>query len=380
MANANGGQEPLAIVGLACRLPGGATSPSKLWDFLEEGRVAPNSVPASRFRHAGHSDGSHKPGTMRGAGGMFLSEDDVDLTDFDASFFEIAGTEAVATDPNQRQMLEVVYEALESAGISMHAISGKPVAVFAASFAIDYADMHARNPEDKPANTGMGVGRAILANRLSWFYNLKGPSVTIDTACSGSLVALDMAARTLRSGETDMAIVAASNLFLSPEHVIDDAIVGQVHSPTGLCHSFDAAADGYVKAEAVSCVILKRVETARQDRDPIRAVLRGVAINSNGRTNGIGSPSSEAQAAAIHAAYINAGIVNLNDTQFLECHGTGTKAGDGIEVEGIAQSFAPSRNAEKPLIIGSVSPPLLQKSTPSSLLWTTNSSILTAYL
>ncbi|KAK4214121.1 polyketide synthase [Rhypophila decipiens] len=354
MAESNVGQEPLAIVGVACRLPGGATTPSKLWDFLEEGRIAPNTVPASRFRLSGHWDGSHKPGTMRPAGGMFLSEDDVDLTAFDASFFEIAGAEAVATDPNQRQMLEVVYEGLESAGIPMDAINGKPVAVFAASFAVDYADIHARNPEDKPGNTGLGVGRAILANRLSWFYNLKGPSVTVDTACSGSLIALDMATRTLRSGEVDMAIVAASNLYMSPEHVIDDALVGQAHSPTGLCHSFDAAADGYVKAEAVSCLILKRLASALRDGDPIRAVLRGVAINANGRTNGIGSPSSEAQAAAIRKAYANAGITNLNDTQFLECHGTGTKAGDAIEVAGVAQAFASSRETEKPLIIGSI--------------------------
>ena len=351
----NDAKEPLAVVGIACRLPGGTTSPSKLWDFLEEGRVAPNTVPASRFHIAGHWDGSHKPGTMRPAGGMFLSPQDVDLADFDASFFEIAGAEAVATDPNQRQILEVVYEGLESAGIPMDAVNGKPVAVFTASFAVDYADMHARNPEDKPGNTGLGVGRAILSNRLSWFFNLKGPSVTVDTACSGSLIALDMAARMLRSGEVDTAIVAASNLYMSPEHVIDDALVGQAHSPTGLCHSFDAAADGYVKAEAVSCLVLKRLETALRDKDPIRAVVRGVAINANGRTNGIGSPSSEAQAAAIRKAYANAGIANLNDTQFLECHGTGTKAGDAIEVAGVAQAFAASRDAERPLVIGSVS-------------------------
>lgn len=355
MENSNAGQVPLAVVGVACRLPGGASSPSKLWDFLEEGRLAPNTVPASRFRHAAHYDGSHKPGTMRPAGGIFLSEQDVDLADFDASFFEIAGAEATATDPNQRQMLEVVYEALDSAGIPMDAVSGKPVAVFVASFAVDYSDIHARDPEVKPGNTGLGVGRAILANRLSWFYNLQGPSVTVDTACSGSLIALDMAARTLRSGEVDTAIIAASNLYLSPEHVIDDAIVGQAHSPSGRCHSFDAAADGYAKAEAVSCLILKRLDTALRDRDPIRAVVRGVAINANGRTNGIGSPSSEAQAAAIRKAYANAGIVNLNDTQFLECHGTGTKAGDAIEVVGVAQAFAASRDAENPLLIGSVS-------------------------
>lgn len=349
------GQEPLAIVGLACRLPGGNSSPGKLWDFLEEGKIASNAVPSSRFNFAGHWDGSRKPGTMRPAGGMFLSEQDVDLANFDAAFFEMGGAEALATDPNQRQMLEIVYEGLESAGIPMDAINGRDVACFVASFAVDYADIHARDPEDRPGNTGLGVGRAILANRISWFFNLKGPSVTVDTACSGSLIALDLAARALRSHEVDAAIIAASNLYMSPEHVIDDALVGQAHSPTGLCHTFDAAADGYVKAEAVSCLVVKRLETALRDRDPIRAVVRGIAINSNGRTNGIGSPSSEAQAAAIRKAYANAGIVDLNETQYLECHGTGTKAGDAIEVAGVAAAFAETRDPTKPLIIGSVS-------------------------
>lgn len=275
-------QEPIAIIGMACRLPGGNSSPGRLWDFLEEGKVASNEVPASRFNFSGHWDGSLKPGTMRPKGGMFISEQDVDLAEFDAGFFELGGAEALATDPNQRQMLEVVYEGLESAGVSMEAISGAPVACFVASFAVDYGDIQLRDPEDRPGNTGLGVGRAILANRLSWFFNLKGPSVTVDTACSGSLIALDMACRTLRSGEADSAIIAASNLYLSPEHVIDDALVGQAHSPTGLCHSFDAAADGYVKAEAVSCLVVKRLETALRDRDPIRAVVRGIAINRLG--------------------------------------------------------------------------------------------------
>lgn len=276
---ASGVQEPLAVVGLACRLPGGNSSPGKLWDFLEEGKVASNEVPPSRFNFASHWDGSHKPGTMRPKGGMFLSEQDVDLATFDASFFEIAGTEAIATDPNQRQMLEIVYEGLESAGLSMESLNGESAACFVSSFAVDYLDNHQRDPEERPKMTDLGIGRAILANRISWFFNLKGPSVTIDTACSGSLVALDLACRTLCTHEVDTAIVATSNLYMSPEHVIDSGFVGEAHSPTGLCHTFDASADGYVKAEAVSCLIVKRLDTALRDRDPIRAVIRGVAIN-----------------------------------------------------------------------------------------------------
>ncbi|PQE21177.1 Lovastatin diketide synthase protein [Rutstroemia sp. NJR-2017a BBW] len=158
----------------------------------------------------------------------------------------------------------------------------------------------------------IGVGRAIMANRLSYFLHIKGPSITIDTACSGSLVGLDLACRSLQSGEVDAAIVATSNFYLNPDHVMDAGNVGQAHSPTALCHTFDADADGYVKAEAVSCVIVKRLADAIRDCDPIRAIVRGSASNSNGRTGGIASPSGEAQAAAICSAYSNAGITNFN--------------------------------------------------------------------
>lgn len=289
-------QEPVAIVGFSCRLPGGNSSPTKLWDFLEQGKVASNKVPASRFNIKGHWDGSHKPGTMRPLGGMFL--DDVDLADFDASFFEISGTEAIASksypliyvrispltvnvtvDPNQRQMLEVVYEGLENAGIPLEQVNGKPVACFVGAYSSDYGDMQNRDPEDRPANNAIGIGRAIMANRISYFLNIKGPSITIDTACSGSLVGLDMACRVLQSGEVDAAIVATSNIYLNPDHVIDAGNVGQAHSPSGLCHTFDVDADGYVKAEAVSCVVVKRLSDAIRDRDPIRSVLRGLASN-----------------------------------------------------------------------------------------------------
>ncbi|KAK3292170.1 uncharacterized protein B0H64DRAFT_466731 [Chaetomium fimeti] len=214
--------------------------------------------------------------------------------------------------------------------------------------------MQNRDPEDRPANNALGVGRAILANRLSHFLNIRGPSATIDTACSGSLVGLDMACRYLSTGEVDAAIVATSNVYMSPEHMIDAGNVGSAHSPTALCHTFDVAADGYVKAEAVSTVIVKRLSDAIRDRDPIRAVVLGTANTSNGRTAGIASPNSEAQALAIRQAYANAGIVDFNLTTYLECHGTGTQAGDPTEVRGAGSVFAPTRPADKPLIIGSI--------------------------
>ncbi|KAM0133546.1 hypothetical protein ACHAO1_006203 [Botrytis cinerea] len=345
-------QEPVAIIGFACRLPGGNTTPKKLWEFLERGDIASNKVPKSRFNIEGHWDGSQKPRTMRPCGGMFL--EDIDPADFDASFFEISRSEAISMDPNQRQMLEVVFEGLENAGIPLESLDGAPVGCFVGSYASDYGDMQNRDPEDRPASITVGVGRAIMANRLSHFLNIKGPSMTIDTACSGSLVGLDVACRYLQSREIDSAIIATSNLYLNPEHVMDLGAVGNAHSPTGLCHTFDIDADGYVKAEAVSSIIVKRLSDAIRDRDPIRAVIRGSATNSDGRTPGIASPSAEAQSAAIRAAYANAGITNLNDTAYLECHGTGTQAGDPTEVKGAASAFSGTRSADKPLIIGSI--------------------------
>ncbi len=177
-------------------------------------------------------------------------------------------------------------------------------------------------------------------------------SMTLDTACSGSLVGVDIACRYLQTGEINGAIVGGCNLYLSPEHVIDS----DTASPSGRCHTFDINADGYIKAEAVNMLIMKRLDDAMRDQDPIRGVIRGSAINSDGWTAGIASPSAEAQAAAIRQAYANANISDLNATTYLECHGTGTKAGDPIEVTGVASVFSNSRSLHQPLIIGSVSP------------------------
>lgn len=179
-------------------------------------------------------------------------------------------------------------------------------------------------------------------------------SMTLDTACSGSLVAVDVACRYLQTREISGAIVAGCNLYLNPEHNMDKAMSG-ASSTTGKCHTFDAQAHGYIKSEAVNTVILKRLDDAIRDGDPIRAIIRGSATNSNGWTAGIASPSSEAQAAAVRQAYLNANISDFNTTGYLEFHGTGTNAGDPIEVNGVASVFSPSRDPDKPLIIGSVS-------------------------
>ncbi|PSR80443.1 hypothetical protein BD289DRAFT_484972 [Coniella lustricola] len=345
-------QDPVAIIGFACRLPGGNDSPEKLWQFLEQGGIASRDVPETRYNLAGHYDASLKPGTNRPPGGMFLQG--VDPADFDASFFEISGSEAVSMDPNQRQMLEVVFESLENAGLTLERVNGSSVACFVGSFATDYGELQNRDPLDRAPNHTIGIGRASMANRISYFLNVKGPSVTIDTACSGSMVGLHLAVKALHNREAEAAIVATSNMYLNPEHVQDVGSLGMAHSPTGLCHTFDVTADGYVKSEAVSGIIVKRLADALRDGDPIRGVIRGTASTSNGRTNGIAQPSSKEQAAAVRQAYATAGITDLNATAYLECHGTGTPAGDPIEVNGIGSVFAPSRAADKPLIIGSI--------------------------
>lgn len=233
MTDANEQQnEPLAIVGFACRLPGQNDTPHKFWEFLERGEIASRDVPKSRFNHEAHFDGSRKPKTMIQNGGMFL--DFVDPADLDAGFFQIPASDASSMDPNQRQLLEIVFEALENAGLSLEDVNNKPIGTFVASFCTDYLDMIFKDPEDKAPNTAIGNGRAIQANRLSYFLNTKGPSITIDTACSGSLQALDMAVRYIRNGDIDGAIVAACNLYQNPDYVID---MGNMSTAYSVCIS-----------------------------------------------------------------------------------------------------------------------------------------------
>ncbi|CAM1502384.1 Fc.00g043680.m01.CDS01 [Cosmosporella sp. VM-42] len=345
--------EPIAIVSVACRLPGHCMNPQQLWEFLINGGVAiSNSPPESRFNIKGHFDGSRKTHTMVSPGGMFI--EDIDLQAFDSQFFNINRGDTIAMEPQQRQILEVVYECLENGGVPLESITGKEIGCFVATYAVDFGDLQARDPEDRAPDIQMGTGRCILSNRISHFLNIKGPSMSIDTACSGGLISLDVACRYLQSGMMDGAIVASANINLDPEHVIGSGSLRGTISESGRCHTFDTKADGYVKSEAVNCVYIKRLKDAIRDGDPIRAVIRGTSSNSNGRTAGIASPSSEAQAAVAIAAYTKAGITDLDRTGYLECHGTGTPAGDPIETTGAGMVFASSRTADDPLIIGSI--------------------------
>jgi acyl transferase domain-containing protein len=211
-----------------------------------------------------------------------------------------------------------------------------------------------RDPEDLPAGRSTGTSRSILSNRVSHFLDINGPSITVDTACSATMTAVDIACQYLALGKADSMVVAGSTLYMDPITLQDPGPMKEAFSTSGKCHSFDAKADGYIRAEAINAVFLKRLDEALRDRDPIRAIIRGTAVNSDGHTPGLTSPNPAAQAAAIRAAYRNAGITSFDDTGFLECHGTGTYSGDPLEIEGLASVFAPTRPAHKPLIIGSI--------------------------
>ncbi|KAF2844391.1 ketoacyl-synt-domain-containing protein [Plenodomus tracheiphilus IPT5] len=345
-------QTPVAVVGMGCRLPGHSKSPTALWDLLQRGGTAENTPPESRFNLAGHYDGTRRSRTMKSPGGMFMEY--VNPAVFDGQFFSISRADCVAMDPQQRQLLEVAYEALENGGIPLEKISGTRTGVIVGNSFSDYTAIQNRDPEDRADSITIGLSPSILSNRLSHFFNINGPSISIDTACCGSLVSLDVACRFLDSHQADGMIVGGINLWLAPEHNEEVGTMNKTQSASGQCRSFDASADGYVKAEAANIVYLKRLDDAIRDNDPIRAIIRGTASNASGRTAGIANPSSEAQAAVARMAYKNAGITDFRATQYVECHGTGTLTGDPIEARGVALVFAPGRQAGQELIIGSI--------------------------
>ncbi|TGJ87024.1 hypothetical protein E0Z10_g1720 [Xylaria hypoxylon] len=347
-------QNPIAIIGMACRLPGHCGTPDEFWNFMMSGGVASNMPPPNRFNLSGHFDSSRKPHTMKTPGAMFM--EDVDPADFDAQFFNINHSDAIAMDPQQRNLMEVTYECLENAGVPIEKLSGQRVGCLVGASAVDYYDMDLKDVEDRTDSPTIGSSRSLLGNRISHFLNVHGPSMSIDTACSSALTALDMACLYLGNNQVDGMFVGGVNMYLSPERNEDPGNMRAAASQTGKCHVFDSKADGYVAAEAINVVFLKRLQDAVRDGDPIRAIIRGTSTNSAGRTPGISMPNPKAQAEAIRDAYTNGGFgeEDLADTGYLECHGTGTIAGDPVEIEGVATVFAHSRPRGQPLAIGSV--------------------------
>lgn len=336
-----------AIIGMACRLPG-AKSPEQLWKNILEKKDLQRQIPADRFNIDAyyHPDGTHK-GTMNARYGYFLDDD---IREFDPEFFQISGKEAEAMDPQQRMLLEVVYEALENAGITLDDISGTDTSVFCGCFTNDYREMTYKDIESYPKYCATGTGMAILSNRISYFYNLHGASVTMDTACSSSLVGLHMGNMSIKNGESDISIIVGSALHFDPTIFTTMTDLGFLSSD-GRCRAFDVDGKGYVRGEGVCAVILKNRFKAFQDGDNIRAIVKGTLCNHDGTKEGITMPNSVAQEALISKIYKDAGL-STHETTYFEAHGTGTQAGDPRETRAIGSVFAPGR--EHPLYVGSI--------------------------
>ncbi|KAL4746464.1 hypothetical protein BDW72DRAFT_210414 [Aspergillus terricola var. indicus] len=351
--------EPIAIIGYGLRFPGGCDTPSKLWSLISNPVDISSKPPPSRFDIDAfyHPVGNHS-GTTNSTKAYWLGED---IAHFDASFFNIQAREADSMDPQQRMLLEVVFDALCAAGQPMEQLRGSDTGVYVGMMCDDWHQMLSRDWQTLPRYTATGVERAIMANRISYFFDWQGPSMTIDTACSSSMVALDLAVEALRSGKSKVAVAAGSNLILSPAMQISESSLNML-SPSGRCAMWDVSADGYARGEGVAAVIIKTLAQALADNDQVQCIIRATAVNQDGRTPGLTTPSARVQAALISECYRRAGldpVNNLNDRpQYCHAHGTGTQAGDPQEAEAIATALFPAgslaANEAPRLMVGSV--------------------------
>ncbi|CAG8300192.1 unnamed protein product [Penicillium olsonii] len=340
--------EPIAIVGLATRLPQEATSTERLWEMLLHARSAWSAIPKERFNADAfyHPDREHG-GTFSALGGHYLSED---AALFDGSFFNITKKELLTLDPQQRLVLENVYHALENAGMPMANTVGSNTSVFVTGFNHDYLRILDSDAEIALKYKPTGTTNSVLSNRVSWFFDFKGPSMTIDTACSSSLVALHLAVQSLRSRESNMAVVSGVSILEYPNEFIGMSYTGLL-GPSGRSFSFDSRAEGYARGEGVGTVVVKPLHAAIRDGDTIRAVIRETGVNQDGRTPGITVPSGDAQERLIREVYWRAGL-DLEHTRFVEAHGTGTRKGDPIEAGALARAFKCRRDT--PLYVGAI--------------------------
>ncbi|KAJ5706143.1 hypothetical protein N7536_001832 [Penicillium majusculum] len=346
--------EPIAIVGMGCRFPGGASSPSKLWDLLNNPTEVAQDIPSSRFNvdRFYHKVGSHH-GTTNIRQAYLLSED---VREFDAKFFSVPPGEAEAIDPQQRILLEVAYEALETSGHTLSDLSGSDTGVFVGLMSQDYFALNGQDVNSVPTYAASGTAASNASSRLSYFFNWHGPSMTIDTACSSSMVAVNEAVQSLRTGTSRVAVACGTNLCLSAFTFITLSKLSML-SPTSRCHMWDVDADGYARGEGVACVILKTLSAAIEDGDHIECLIREVGINHDGRTKGLTMPSATAQASLIRDTYARAGLDPTKEEdrcQYFEAHGTGTKAGDPQEAEAIMKAFFPEPDSEGELFVGSI--------------------------
>ncbi|HEX3872719.1 MAG TPA: SDR family NAD(P)-dependent oxidoreductase [Solirubrobacteraceae bacterium] len=339
--------EPVAVVGLGCRLPGDVTGPEDFWRLLAGGADAVGELPADRWPAPQNAaDAAALERTTRAGG--FLR----DIAGFDAAFFGISPREARRIDPQQRMVLEVGWEALEHAGISPASLAGSSTGVFVGLSAGEYGSRSLAQVGDVDAWSGTGGALSVAANRLSYALDLRGPSVAVDTACSSSLVAVHLGIQSLQAGESDLVLAAGANLLLGPAVTAAFHEMGVI-SPTGRCQPFSASADGIVRAEGAGVVVLKRLSDAVRDRDRVLAVLRGSAVNQDGRSNGITAPNVDAQEDLLRLAYASARL-DPGDVDYVEAHGTGTLLGDPIEARALGAVLGAGRDESGPLLVGSV--------------------------
>jgi 3-oxoacyl-(acyl-carrier-protein) synthase/SAM-dependent methyltransferase/acyl carrier protein len=348
-ASRRGPTEPVSILGMAVRLPGGVATPERFWEALAAGEELITAVPPERWDALSYASAdSEQPGTMYDTHGGFLA----DVDTFDAEFFGIHPREASSMDPQHRILLELTWEALERANIDPRTLLNTRTGIYLGITNSDYSRMLLEDPRGIDGYTGVGAAGSIAAGRIAYFLGTHGPAVVVDTACSSSLVALHQAIQSLRRQETDIAIVGATNLILSPEMNIGFSRTRML-SRDGHCKTFDAAADGYVRSEGCCVIVLKRLADANRDGDRVLANLHGSAVNQDGRSAGITAPNGPAQEAVMREALANAALDPLS-VSYVEAHGTGTPLGDPIEVQALGAVYGAKRSAESPLRIGSV--------------------------
>ncbi|MFE7741745.1 SDR family NAD(P)-dependent oxidoreductase [Nocardia sp. NPDC057455] len=343
--------EPIAVIGIGCRLPGGITGRRSLWDALEQGLDAIGPVPEDRWdiEHY-YSPKPQQPGRLSARQGGFLEAVDT----FDAAFFGISGRVAEQMDPQQRLLLEVTWESLEDAGIVPADLAGGRTGVFVGACSQDYGGLQSAPSEltGLGPHSATGTFMSIISNRLSYTLDLRGPSMTIDTACSSSLVAVHLAVQSLRRGESELALAGGVNLMLTPQFGIALSQAAML-SPDGRSRAFDSSANGYVRGEGAGVVVLKPLTSARADGDRVYAIIRGTAVNQDGRTQGITVPSGEAQEDNFRAT-LEAARIAPADIGYVEAHGTGTPVGDPIEANALGRVLATGRNPERPALLGSI--------------------------
>ncbi|WP_179471379.1 polyketide synthase Pks13 [Mycolicibacterium vinylchloridicum] len=343
------GVEDIAIVGVSTRFPGDMNTPDEMWAALLEGRSGISDLPEGRWSEFLAEPRIAERVAKAATRGGYLS----DIKGFDAEFFALSKMEADNMDPQQRMALELTWEALENARIPASSLRGADVAVYIGASNNDYQFLAVADPTTAHPYAITGTTSSIIANRVSYFYDFRGPSVAVDTACSSSLVAAHHGVQALRSGEADVAVVGGVNAMITPLVTIGFDEVGGVLAPDGLIKSFSSDANGYSRSEGGGMLVLKRLSDARRDGDEILAVIAGSAINHDGRSNGMLAPNPDAQEDVLRKAYKNAGI-NPRTVDYIEAHGTGTILGDPIEADALGRVIGRGRAADRPALLGAV--------------------------